>query len=80
MLNKLNYICRAKVKAGKSNVDDVAIVDETFMTEFKDFSLQHAINNIEDQVGGGDDLNDQHDDILPQAAQDMGSGKISIMS
>ena len=43
-------------------------------TEFKSFSLQHAISNIEDNIGGGDDFDDRHDDVMPQAAQDMGSG------
>ena len=52
----------------------MAVVDDTFMTEFKDFSLQHAISNIEDNIGGGDDFDDHHDDVMPQAAQDMGSG------
>ena len=48
------------------------------MTEFKDFSLQHAISNIEDQLQGGDDFDDRHDDIMPQAAQDMGSGIVFL--
>ena len=68
------YNFRAKVKASKSNVDDVAVVDEAFMTEYKDFSLQHAISNIEDQLQTDVFQDDEHDDVMPQAAQDMGSG------
>ena len=30
----------------------------------------------EDNIGGGDDFDDHHDDVIPQAAQDMGSGII----
>ena len=70
------YNFRAKVKASKSNVDDVAVVDEAFMTEYKDFSLQHAISNIEDQLQTDVFQDDEHDDVMPQAAQDMGSGII----
>ena len=56
-------------------MDDVAIVDEAFMTEFKDFSLQHAISNIEDQIKVDEFPDDEpDDDVMPQAAQDMGSG------
>ena len=40
------------------------------MTEFKDFSLQHAIDNLE----GQDMDEDIIDDVLPTVAQDMGSG------
>ena len=72
-------ICyRAKIRAGKSNVNDVAVVDEAFLTEFKDFSLQHAISNLEDQIHVDEFPDDEpDDDVLPQAAQDMGSGRQS---
>jgi len=60
------------VKAGRSNVDNVAMIDDAFMTEFKDFSLQNVVDNMEGMDYGDDDV---ADDVLPQAAQDMGSGK-----
>lgn len=61
---------KARLKSGKSNVEDVAIVDDTFLTEYKDFSLQNVVNNLE-----GMDLSedDARDDVLPSVAQDMGS-------
>ncbi|KAH3873238.1 testis-expressed protein 9-like [Dreissena polymorpha] len=60
---------KSRVKSGKSKVDDVAMVEDAFMTEFKEFSLQNVVDNLE-----GMDLGDDvHDDVLPSAAQDMGS-------
>ena len=60
------------MKAGKNDAENVALVDEAFMTEFKDFTLQHAIENIEVK-----DLQDEDmpDDVIPTVAQDMGSGR-----
>ena len=57
-------------------MEDVAVVDDTFMTEFKDaFSYRDAFADIEGQVEGGEVRVDEDDDVLPQAAQDMGSGE-----
>lgn len=57
-------------------MDDVALVDDTFITEFKDNSLYHeAFADIENKMESGDMKIVVDDDILPQTAQDMGSGK-----
>ena len=57
-------------------MEDVAVVDDTFMTEFKDaFSYRDAFADIEGQAEGGEVRVDEDDDVLPQAAQDMGSGE-----
>ncbi|XP_050396349.1 testis-expressed protein 9 isoform X2 [Patella vulgata] len=61
---------RSKVSAKINKADDVAVPDETFLTDFKDFSLTNTISNIEGQPYHSDD---EDDDILPQAAADMGS-------
>lgn len=61
---------KAKIRSAKNNIDDVAVVDDAFLTEFKDFSLQSVVNNLEGMDLKEDDAND---DILPQVAQDMGS-------
>ncbi|KAL4216658.1 Golgin subfamily A member 2 [Mactra antiquata] len=68
--NKKPGSAKARVKSGKSRVDDVALVDDAFMTEFKDFSLKNVVDNME---GLDLDEDDIHDDVLPTAAQDMGS-------
>ncbi|KAK3580128.1 hypothetical protein CHS0354_034069 [Potamilus streckersoni] len=65
---------KPRSKSGKLNAaDDVAVPDEAFLTELRDFSLQHAINNIEGQLEQGNIPDDQDDDVLPQGATDMGA-------
>ena len=44
------------------------------MTDFKNFSLQNTVANIEGQLDSGDLPLDEDDDVLPQAAADMGTG------
>lgn len=44
------------------------------MTDFKNFSLQNTVANIEGQMDSGDLPLDEDDDIIPQAAADMGTG------
>ena len=70
--------CRTHSRPGSkaSAVEDIAVPDETFMTEFKEaFSYRDAFAEIEGQVEGGKVQVDEDDDVLPQAAQDMGSGE-----
>lgn len=58
----------------KSNIADNVAVPETFMTDFKDFSIDNTVSNIEGRIERGDlSLNDTEDDVIPQAANDMGS-------
>nr|KAG5707236.1 hypothetical protein BaRGS_000010 [Batillaria attramentaria] len=67
---------RTKSRPGSkaSGVDDVAVPDDTFMTEFKEaFSYKDTFADIEDKVASGDVRVDEDDDVIPQAAQDMGS-------
>ncbi|XP_052785376.1 testis-expressed protein 9-like [Mya arenaria] len=59
---------KSRVKSGKTKVEDVATVDDAFITEYKDFSLQNVVENLE-----GMDLGDPQDDVLPQAAHDIGA-------
>ena len=63
---------RARLKSGRSNIEDVAMVDDTFLTEYKDFSLQNVVDNMEGLDISEDDIKD---DVLPSVAQDMGTGK-----
>lgn len=42
------------------------------MTEFKDFSLQNVVDNMDRLDIEEEDL---PEDVMPQAAQDMGAGK-----
>lgn len=66
---------RSRPRSAKSNIaDDVAVPDDTFMTDFKNFSLQNTVANIEGQIDSGDLPLDEDDDVLPQAAADMGTG------
>nr|XP_022312330.1 testis-expressed protein 9-like [Crassostrea virginica] len=65
---------KSRPRSTKSNIgDDVAVPDETFMTDFKNFSLQNTVANIEGQLDSGDLPLDEDDDVLPQAAADMGT-------
>lgn len=49
------------------------------MTDFKNFSLQNTVANIEGQMDSGDLPLDEDDDVIPQAAADMGTGKLVIV-
>lgn len=49
------------------------------MTDFKNFSLQSTVANIEGQMDSGDLPLDEDDDVIPQAAADMGTGKLVIV-
>lgn len=49
------------------------------MTDFKNFSLQNTVANIEGQMDNGDLPLDEDDDVIPQAAADMGTGKLVIV-
>ena len=61
----------------KSNlaVDDVAVPDEAFLTEYKD-SLHSAIAGIEGRYDKGDVELDDSEDVLPSAAAEMGAGQL----
>ena len=73
------FCVRSRPRSTKSNIgDDVAVPDETFMTDFKNFSLQNTVANIEGQLDSGDLPLDEDDDVLPQAAADMGTGKSKV--
>ena len=73
------FCVRSRPRSTKSNIgDDVAVPDETFMTDFKNFSLQNTVTNIEGQLDSGDLPLDEDDDVLPQAAADMGTGKSKV--
>ena len=50
------------MKAGRSNVDNVAMIDDAFMTEFKDFSLQNVVDNMEGMDYRHDNV---ADNVLP---------------
>ena len=56
----------------------MAVPDEAFLTEFRDFSLSTAISNIEGRVEMADsqELHDSDEDVLPSAAAEMGAGLI----
>ncbi|KAL5020276.1 hypothetical protein ScPMuIL_003168 [Solemya velum] len=65
---------RSRPRSGKSNIaDDVAVPTETFMTTLRDFSLQQTVENIEGKLDSGDLLPHSDDDVIPQAAADMGA-------
>ncbi|XP_062601244.1 testis-expressed protein 9-like [Saccostrea cucullata] len=65
---------KSRPRSTKSNIaDDVAVPDETFMTDFKNFSLQNTVANIEGQMDSGDLPLEEDDDVIPQAAADMGT-------
>lgn len=49
------------------------------MTDFKNFSLQNTVANIEGQMDSGDLPLDEDDDVIPQAAADMGTGTLVIV-
>ncbi|XP_060570696.1 testis-expressed protein 9-like [Ruditapes philippinarum] len=68
--NKKPASAKARIKSGRSNVEDVAMVDDTFLTEYKDFSLQNVVDNMEGLNLSEDDIKD---DVLPSVAQDMGT-------
>jgi hypothetical protein len=58
----------------------VAVPDDAFITEFKEFSLKKTISNIEGKLEKGefDPSELEEDDILPSAAKDMGTGKLLL--
>ncbi|XP_064596208.1 testis-expressed protein 9-like [Liolophura sinensis] len=64
---------RSGAKPSGGGAEDVAVPDDMFMTEFKDFSLKHTISHIEGQAEQGLLPNDDDDDVLPEVAADMGS-------
>ena len=61
-------------------MDDVAVPDEAFMTEFRDFSLSTAISNIEGRAEAADSQEFQasDDDVMPMAAAEMGAGQNKV--
>ena len=68
---------RKKSSRPSSKADNVAVADDTFMTSlYKEFSdMSTRLNNdtdisFKDNESGADD----DDDVLPQAAANMGSG------
>ena len=67
--------CRLRQKSKSNLAENVAVPDDAFITDFKNFSFENAINNIEGRVDDND-LPDEDDDVIPQAAADMGSGLI----
>ncbi len=69
------YFCRQVRKSAKSNLaaDDVAVPDDAFLTQYKDFSLQNAISSIEGRLEKGEE--EEEEDVLPSAAAEMGSGQ-----
>ncbi|XP_013385699.1 testis-expressed protein 9 isoform X2 [Lingula anatina] len=72
--SKLKKSAKSKARNTKSNLnEDVATVDDAFLTEFKEFSLHKTISNIEGQMEQGELEEDEDDDVLPQAAADMGA-------
>ncbi|ESP02591.1 hypothetical protein LOTGIDRAFT_199612 [Lottia gigantea] len=64
---------RTRSKSGsKSNLaDDVAVPEDSFLTDLKDFSISNTISTIEKQDSTL--MDDEDDDIIPQVANDMGS-------
>jgi hypothetical protein len=66
---------KTRTKSAKSNIDDVAVLDEIPPT---DFSLQKAIAGIEGRLDqqGYEDVDD--DDIVPSAAAEMGAGVLDF--
>ncbi|XP_064645510.1 testis-expressed protein 9-like [Lineus longissimus] len=67
---------RTQSKKTKSNLaDDVAVPDDAFVTEFRDYSLKKTISNIEGKLDKGefDPRELEDDDVLPSAAKDMGT-------
>ncbi|XP_041356069.1 testis-expressed protein 9-like [Gigantopelta aegis] len=63
---------RPKSRSKSNLADDVATLDETFMTEFREMSMAEAISHIEGNVDD-DSLVNVDDDIIPAAAADMGT-------
>ena len=64
---------------GRNIADDVAMPDEAFLTDFKDFSFRDTIANMEGQVDErgmvDDDYDDDDTDVMPSAAAEMGAGE-----
>ncbi|KAK3095280.1 hypothetical protein FSP39_012666 [Pinctada imbricata] len=72
--SKTKLPAKPRPKSGKSNLaDNVAVPDNAFITDFKNFSFENAITNIEGKVDDNDLPDDDDDDVIPQAAADMGS-------
>ena len=70
------YFYRPLKQQGKSNIaDDVAVPDDTFMTQFRDYNIDKTISNIEGQIDEGQLFSDE-EDVIPQAANEMGAGII----
>lgn len=66
---------RPKSKSNLAAADNVAVPDEAFMTEYKDFSLQKTISGIEGKLEKENYAEeDLDDDIMPSAAAEMGAG------
>ena len=46
------------------------------MTQFKDFNIDKTVSNIEGQIDRGQVISDEDDDVIPQAANEMGAGTV----
>ena len=61
----------------KSNAEDVAVPDETFLTELhSEGTLHKAISNIEGKFEQGELqlADEEEEDVMPSAAAEMGAG------
>ena len=57
----------------KSNIsEDVAVPDDTFLTEFRDYSLEKTISGIESRLDT--EVISDEEDVMPSAAAEMGAG------
>ena len=54
----------------------MAVPDDAFLTEYKDYSLQNTIAGIEGRLDNGELDPDEYgdDDVLPSVAAEMGAG------
>ena len=67
------HISIGKGRSKSFAADDVAVPDDTFMTQFREMSLEKTIANMEDRLENrASDPEDE--DVLPSAAAEMGSG------
>ena len=69
------YFYRPLKQQGKSNIADDVAVPDTFMTQFRDYNIDKTISNIEGQIDEGQLFSDE-EDVIPQAANEMGAGII----
>ena len=80
-ISELSLLSRSRPKS-KSNlaVDDVAVPEDAFLTEYKDYSLQNTIAGIEGRLDKGELDTEEADveDVLPSAAAEMGAGQLHI--